>query len=103
MEIKLQFELILKKLEMQERLEINEREGQEKLEREEKERQERLKKERLAFQHELEVKKLEVHMNLGLDPSNEYPNEKFNVVKFIKLVPPFQEADVDKYFCTLRK
>ena len=42
-------------------------------------------------------------MNLGLDPSNEYSSEKFDVVRFIKLVPPFQEADVDKYFLHFEK
>lgn len=45
------------------------------LEREEKEQQERMEKrmerERLALQHEPEMKKLEVHMKLGLDPTSE--------------------------------
>lgn len=47
------------------------------LEREEKEQQERMEKrmererERLALQHEPEMKKLEVHMKLGLDLTSE--------------------------------
>ena len=42
-------------------------------------------------------------MKLGLDPSSQKPSEKFDVVKFIKLVPPFQEADVERYFLHFEK
>ena len=52
-------------------------------------------------QHELEMKKLELQSN----PHRSGPNsEKFDITKNIRLVPPFQEKEVDKYFfCILRK
>ena len=106
--LELQLQLELKKLEMQERLE--EKERQERLEEkererqerlEEKERQERLEKERLR--HELEMKKLELQAKLGSDPSVEKCIAKFDVTQHIKFVPPFQQADVDKYFLHFEK
>ena len=42
-------------------------------------------------------------MKLGLDSSSQKSSEKFNVAKYIKLVPPFQEADVDEYFLHFEK
>ena len=69
----------------------------------EKERQERLEKERLALQHELKMKKLKVHIKLVLDSSSEKSSEKFDVATNIKSVPPFQDADVDKYFLHFKK
>ena len=96
---KLQFQLELKKLEMQERLE--EKERQERLQ--EKERQERLEKEKMALQHELEMKKLELQAKLGSDPGVENSTAKFDVTKYIKFVPPFQQTDVDKYFLHFEK
>ena len=102
-EKKLQFQLELKKLEMQERLEREEKERQER--REEKERQERLEKEKMELQHELEMKKLELQLKLGSDATcnTEKYSAKFDVTKYIKLVPPFQERDVDKYFLHFEK
>ena len=124
-EKKLQFQLELKKLEMQERQEREAKEQQERLEREEKERQERLEKEeqerqerreenerqerlekeKMELQHELEMKKLEVQLKLGSDATcnTEKYSAKFDVTKYIKLVPPFQERDVDKYFLHFEK
>ena len=113
--------LEIKKLEMQEKREKEEREmqerlkreememkreemeRQERLKREEMERQERLEKEKLAFQHEMEMKKLEVQMKLGLSSDSEKHSEKFDVTKNIRLVPPFQEKDADKYFLHFEK
>ena len=113
-EKKLQFQLELKKLEMQERLEREEKERQERLEkeeqerqerREEKERQERLEKEKMELQHELEMKELELQLKLGSDATcnTEKYSAKFDVTKYIKLVPPFQERDVEKYFLHFEK
>ena len=89
----------LEEMERQERLE--EKERQERLG--EKERQERLEKEKMALQHELEMKKLELHAKLGSDPSVETSTAKFDVTKYIKFVPPFQQTDVDKYFLHFEK
>ena len=113
--------LEIKKLEMQEKREKEEREmqerlkreememkreemeRQERLKREEMERQERLEKEKLAFQYEMEMKKLELQMKLGLSSDSEKHSEKFDVTKNIRLVPPFQEKDADKYFLHFEK
>ena len=37
-------------------------------------------------------------MKLGFDPSVEKSSAKFDVTNHIKFVPPYQQADVDKYF-----
>ncbi|PFX11776.1 hypothetical protein AWC38_SpisGene24381 [Stylophora pistillata] len=111
---KLQLQWEFKKLEMQEeremRLKIVEMERQERREEmerkerlERKERQERLEKEKLAFQHEMEMNKLEVQIQLGLVSGSEKHRENFDVTKHIRLVPPFQETDVDKYFLHFEK
>ena len=116
---KLEMEERLQEKERQERLEREEKERQERLEEkerqerlqekerqerlEEKERQERLEKEKMELQHEYEMKKLEVQLKLGSDPCVEKYSAKFDVTKHIKFVPPFQQADVDKYFLHFEK
>ena len=47
--------------------------------------------------------KLELQVKLGSDPSVEESSGKFDVAKHIKFVPPFQQADVDKYFLHFKK
>ena len=116
---KLEMEERLQEKERQERLEREEKERQERLEEkerqerlqekerqerlEEKERQERLETEKMELQHEYEMKKLEVQLKLGSDPCVEKYSAKFDVTKHIKFVPPFQQADVDKYFLHFEK
>lgn len=113
----LDYKLELQKMEMRERREekerqerleekerqewLQEKERQERLE--EKERQQRLEKEKMELQHELEMKKLKVQLKLGSDPCVEKSSAKFDVTKHIKFVPPFQQADVDKYFLHFEK
>ena len=65
-----QYQLELKKLEMQERLEENER--QERME--EKERQERLEREKMELWQEFEIRKLELQVKLGSDAGWTYKN-----------------------------
>ena len=48
-------------------------------------------------------KELEVHVKQGLDPGSEKACGKFVVARCIKLVTPFQEADVDNYFLHFEK
>ena len=102
---------------MQERLEREEKERQERMEekqrqereqqrqfereKEEQERQERLEQQRL--EHELEMKKLELGVSGGSNHSVSGSSSNFEVTKYIKLVPPFQETDVDKYFLHFEK
>ena len=77
-----------------------EREQQRQFEREKEERQERLEQQRL--EHKLEMKKLELGASGGSNHSVSASNSNFEVTKYIKLVPPFQE-DVDKYFLHFEK
>ncbi|PFX24909.1 Transposon Ty3-I Gag-Pol polyprotein [Stylophora pistillata] len=86
---------------MERRERREEMERRERLEREEG--QERLEKEKLAFQHEMEMKKLEVQMQLGLVSGSEKHGENFDVTKHIRLVPPFQETNLEKYFLHFEK
>ena len=75
------------------RLEMEEREK-------ERERQERIEIEKEKLDFELKMKELELQEKnkqkiLPLDTS-----KTFDVTKHIRLVPPFQEKEVDKYFFT---
>ena len=81
---KLELELELRKLDAQKERELRE-----------------LEKQRLD--HELEMKKLEVQEKLGSSYSVSSSSAKFDVSKYIKLVPPFHETDVDKYFLHFEK
>ena len=49
------------------------------------------------------MRKLELQVKLGSDPSVGKSSAKFDVTKHIKFVPPFQQADVDKYFLHFEK
>ena len=49
------------------------------------------------------MRKIELQLKLGSDPSVENSSAKFDVTKHIKFVPPFQQADVDKYFLYFEK
>ena len=60
----------------------------------EREREIELKKFELQNKQELELKKLETESKVSHTDSE----NKFDVTKFIRLVPPFQEKDVDQYF-----
>ena len=66
----------------------------------EQEMKDRLEKQRLEF--ELQLKKLELEQSRsGHQGSN--LNVSFDVTKHIRLVPLFQEQDVDKYFLHFKK
>ena len=49
------------------------------------------------------MKKLELGASGGSNHSVSGSNSNFEVTKYIKLVPPFQETDVDKYFLHFEK
>ena len=57
----------------------------------------------MESQHKFENRKLELQVKIGSDPIIEKSSAKFDVTKHIKLVPPFQQADVDKYFLYFEK
>ena len=105
-----QYQLELKKLEMKERMEEKKKERQERKEEkerqermEEKERQKRLEREKMEWQHEFEIRKLELQLKSGSCSGVEKSSAKFDVTKHMKFVPPFQQADVDKYFLHFEK
>ena len=80
------------------RLEMEEREREK-----ERERQERIEIEKEKLEFQLKMKELELQdkikpKTLPLDTS-----KSFDVTKHIRLVPPFQEKEVDKYFLHFEK
>ena len=92
----------MKKFESVEREKESVREKREREERErerEREKEIELKKFELQNKQELELKKLETESKVS-HTDCEY---KFDVTKFIRLVPPFQEKDVDQYFLHFEK
>ena len=92
---KLEIDLELKKIDAQRERELRE------LEFREREKKAEIEKRRLD--HELEMKRLELQMKLGTTDSVTSTTVKFDVSKYIKLVPPFHESDVDKYFLHFEK
>ena len=78
-----------------ERLEMEERER-------EKERQIQVEREKLKFDAELRIKELEIqNMTVKRQPLDS--GTHFDITKHIRLVPPFQEKEVDKYFLHFEK
>ena len=91
--------LLRQKIEMEER----EREKQREMEREKVEQQERIEIEKEKLHFELKMKELELE---GKSKSKLLPldsGKSFDVTKHIRLVPPFQEKEVDKYFLHFEK
>ena len=98
------------------RLEIEEREKEKQraLEYEKLERQERLEieKEKLRFENEekererlfqLRIKEIEFNEKSKSKSLSSDTSKIFDVTKHIRLVPPFQEKEVDKYFLHFEK
>ena len=112
LELKLKYDMEIRKLE----LERDERLEKEKmaLEREKIAKDERLEKERMEKEAELEFEKLhnEVELEkLSLEKTklefrgkkDDSKNDNFDVSKNIKLVPPFSEENVEKFFQCFEK
>ena len=98
------------RLEMEER----EKEKQREMEREKLEREERLEKEKLEREERLEIEKEKLEFQLKMKQLELQDKTKpktlpldtsktFDVTKHIRLVPPFQEKEVDKYFLHFEK
>ena len=78
-----------------ERIEMEEREK-------EKERQMQIEREKLKFDTELRMKELEMqNMTVKRQPLDS--GVHFDITKHIRLVPPLQEKEVDKYFLHFEK
>ena len=66
-------------------------------EREEKEREFRLR------EQELELRKLELQAQANTHSPSVGSDKKFDVAKHVRMVPPFQEREVDQYFLHFEK
>ena len=84
-----QRQLVIERLEKQRKLE--ERLAKEKIE------QERIEVEKEKLQYSLKMKELEISSK-SMPPVSFDPSKVFDVTKHIRLFPPFQEKEVDKYF-----
>ena len=111
LEIQKQTELEKLRLEQErqmqkERMEMKERVQKERIEMDErekeKERQMQLERETLKFDTELRLKELEMQ-NKMVKPQPLDSGVHIDVTKHIRLVPPFQEKEVDKYFLHFEK
>ena len=87
------------RLEMEER----EKEKQREMEREKIEQQERIEIEKEKLHFELKMKELELEGKSKSKPLPLDSGKIFDVTKHIRLVPPFQEKEVDKYILHFEK
>ena len=100
---KLRLEQEERKLEREERIRVEQLEREERMRREKLEMGERLQKDKLEQagkekerQYNLRMKELEMQDKVKTKPLD--LGTHFDVTKHIRLVPPFQEKEVDKYF-----
>ena len=68
----------------------------------EKERQIQIEREKIKFDTELKMKELEMQ-NMTVKRQPLESGVHFDITKHIRLVPPFQEKEVDKYFLHFEK
>ena len=91
---------------MEERLEMEkiekQRQLEEKIAKEKLVQEERIEVEKEKRQYSLKMKELELSSK-SMAPVSFDPSKVFNVTKHIRLVPPFQEKEVDKYFLLFEK
>ena len=91
-----------------EREERKEREKEREREREEREREEREKerereREEREKEREFQLRMREIEMQERANQPKQKIEHSFDVTKHIRLVPPFQEKEVDKYFLHFEK
>ena len=81
-----------------------EREREREREREERERErERQKREEREKEREFQLRMREIEMQERANQPKQKIEYNFDVTKHIRLVPPFQEKEVDKYFLHFEK
>ena len=88
--------------EREEREREREREEREKEREREREREEREREER-EKEREFQLRMREIEMQERANQSKQKIEYNFDVTKHIRLVPPFQEKEVDKYFLHFEK
>ena len=91
-----------KQREMEEREKEKQRELEERLAKEKIEQEERIEVEKEKMHYEIRMKELELSSK-SMPPVSFDPSKVFDVTKHIRLVPPFQEKEVDKYFLHFEK
>ena len=91
-----------KQREMEEREKEKQRELEERLAKEKLEQEERIEVEKEKMHYEIRMKELELSSK-SMPPVSFDPSKVFDVTKHIRLVPPFQEKEVDKYFLHFEK
>ena len=122
LEIQRQIQLEKLRLEQEERIRVEKSEREERMQKEkiamekekiemeerEKEKERQIQRERLEMeekekerQYNLRMKELEMQDNVKTKPLD--LGTHFDVTKYIRLVPPFQEKEVDKYFLHFEK
>ncbi|XP_062895088.1 uncharacterized protein LOC134341199 isoform X1 [Mobula hypostoma] len=88
----------LERREREKEVERQERERQ--LEREERERDRQLEREEKQREREFELEKLKIRAEQGLVPNQ---GGGFRATQEVRLVPPFDDTDVDRYFLHFEK
>ena len=98
----------VEQLEREEKTRVEQLEREERMQREKLEMEERIQKEKLEQaekekerQYNLRMKELEMQDKVKTKPLD--LGTHFDVTKYIRLVPPFQEKEVDKYFLHFEK
>ena len=83
--------------------EREERENEREREREEREKEREREREEREKEREFQLKMREIEMQERANQSKQKIEYNFDVTKHIRLVPPFQEKEVDKYFLHFEK
>ena len=99
-ELELKFQI--RQLEIQERQKEREREREREREEREEREKEREREERQK-EREFQLRMREIEMQERANQSKQKIEYNFDVTKHIRLVPPFQEKEVDKYFLHFEK
>ena len=90
------------KIDMEEREKAKQREMEEREKEKHREMLERVELEKEKMHYEIKMKELELSSK-SMPPVSFDPSKVFDVTKHIRLVPPFQEKEVDKYFLHFEK
>ena len=94
--------LAKEKIDMEEREKAKQREMEEREKEKHREMLERVELEKEKMHYEIKMKELELSSK-SMPPVSFDPSKVFDVTKHIRLVPPFQEKEVDKYFLHFEK
>ena len=105
-ELELKFQI--RQLEIQEREKGREREREREREKEKRERRkekgrEKKEKKERETEREFQLRMREIEMQERANQPKQMIEYNFDVTKYIRLVPPFQEKEVDKYFLHFEK